>query len=212
MVAVMMTVLLAMGAAAIDIGHALVARNELQNVSDAAALAGTRALGIIYEGMTTAQQQAYTLTGGDQATVVAAVQATAVANSAAGVAITVAASDIADWDLESCDQNAHSHGQPTESRYECCRGAMPRRTDDQHVPCECDRDVERQRECCGDGRHDGCRSNGTRPAGRAFRDFRVTISPSSAAETILSSIRMTGRRKPAPPGIRSINPHPTPIA
>jgi len=73
MVAVMMTVLLAMGAAAIDIGHALVARNELQNVSDAAALAGTRALGIIYEGMTTAQQQAYTLTGGDQGTVVAAV-------------------------------------------------------------------------------------------------------------------------------------------
>ncbi|MET0515667.1 MAG: TadE/TadG family type IV pilus assembly protein [Nitrospiraceae bacterium] len=95
MVAVMMTVLLAMGAAAIDIGHALVARNELQNVSDAAALAGTRALGIIYEGMTTAQQQAYTLTGGDQGTVVAAVQATAVANSAAGVAITIAASDIA---------------------------------------------------------------------------------------------------------------------
>ena len=95
MVAVMMTVLLAMGAAAIDIGHALVARNELQNVSDAAALAGTRALGIIYEGMTAAEQQAYTLTGGDQATVVAAVQATAVANSAAGVSITIAASDIA---------------------------------------------------------------------------------------------------------------------
>ena len=80
---------LAMGAAAIDIGHALVARNELQNVSDAAALAGTRALGIIYEGMTIAAQQTYVLTGGDQATVVAAVQATANANSAAGVSITI---------------------------------------------------------------------------------------------------------------------------
>ena len=51
-VAVMITVLLAMGAAAIDIGHALVARNELQNVSDASALAGARALGVIYTGLT----------------------------------------------------------------------------------------------------------------------------------------------------------------
>ena len=41
MTALFMVVLLAMGAAAIDIGHALVARNELQNVSDAAALAGS---------------------------------------------------------------------------------------------------------------------------------------------------------------------------
>jgi Flp pilus assembly protein TadG len=95
MVAILLTVLLAMGAAAIDIGHALVARNELQNVSDSAALAGTRALGIIYEGMTPAEQQAYTLTGGDQAIVEAAVQETANANSAAGVAISINSADIA---------------------------------------------------------------------------------------------------------------------
>lgn len=94
MVAITMVVLLAMGAAAIDIGHALVARNELQNVSDAAALAGTRALGIMYEGMTPAEQQAYTLTGADRAIVVAAVQDTASANSAAGVTITILPSDI----------------------------------------------------------------------------------------------------------------------
>jgi Flp pilus assembly protein TadG len=95
MTAIFLVVLLAMGAAAIDIGHALVARNELQNVADAAALAGTRALGIIYEGMTTAEQQSYVLTGGDQAVVVAAVQDTAVANMAAGVSITINPSDIA---------------------------------------------------------------------------------------------------------------------
>jgi Flp pilus assembly protein TadG len=94
-VALFLTVLLAMGAAAIDIGHALVARNELQNVSDAGALAGTRALGIIYEGMTPAEQKDYVLTSGDQATIVNAVQQTAVANSAAGVPITVDSSDIA---------------------------------------------------------------------------------------------------------------------
>ncbi|HSF68295.1 MAG TPA: TadE/TadG family type IV pilus assembly protein [Nitrospiraceae bacterium] len=94
MIALFLTVLLAMAAAAIDVGHALVARNELQNVADAAALAGTRALGIIYEGMTPAQQQTYVLTGGDEAIVVAAVQATANANSAAGIAITIDPSDI----------------------------------------------------------------------------------------------------------------------
>src|SRR5215475_8885797 len=93
--AIFMVVLLAMGAAAIDIGHALVARNELQNVSDAAALAGDRALAIIYQGMTPAAQQSYVLTGGALSTIVAAAQATAVANSAAGVPITLNAGDIA---------------------------------------------------------------------------------------------------------------------
>ena len=95
MTAIFLLVLLAMAAAAIDIGHALVARTELQTAADAGALAGTRALGIMYEGMTPAEQQTYTLGGGDQATIVAAVQTTAVANSAAGVPITINAADIA---------------------------------------------------------------------------------------------------------------------
>lgn len=93
-VALFLTVLLAMGAAAIDIGHAVVAKNELQNVSDAAALAGTRALGIIYEGMTPAEQQAYVLSSGDRTVVTDAVQTTANANSAAGVPIAVNDADI----------------------------------------------------------------------------------------------------------------------
>lgn len=93
-VAIFMTVLLGMGAAAIDIGHALVAKNELQNVSDAAALAGTRALGILYEGMTPAQQQSYVLASGDQATVINVAQTTANANSAAGVSISINPADI----------------------------------------------------------------------------------------------------------------------
>jgi Flp pilus assembly protein TadG len=94
MVAVFLTVLLAFGAAAIDVGHSMVARNELQNVSDAAALAGTRALGFIYEGMTPAAQQAYVLSGGDQAIVEVAVQTAANANKAAGVSIAINSSDI----------------------------------------------------------------------------------------------------------------------
>jgi Flp pilus assembly protein TadG len=94
MVAVTMTVLLAMAAAAIDIGHALVARNELQNVADAGALAGTRALGLLYEGMPQADMQTYTLSGGDAAAIHTAVQDTAVLNAAAGVNIAVGGGDI----------------------------------------------------------------------------------------------------------------------
>ncbi len=94
MVAVTMVVLLAMAAAAIDIGHALVARNELQNAADAAALAGARALGIVYEGLTPAEMDNYSLSGGAAAAVIAAAQQTSVLNAAAGVNVTVDAGDI----------------------------------------------------------------------------------------------------------------------
>jgi Flp pilus assembly protein TadG len=94
MVALTMTVLLAMAAATIDIGHALVARNELQNSADAGALAGARALGIMYEGMTPAAMGAYQLSGSDAATIKTAVQSTAVLNAAAGVNITVNTGDV----------------------------------------------------------------------------------------------------------------------
>lgn len=94
MVALSLTVLLAMAAAAIDVGHALVARNELQNAADAAALAGARTLGVAYEGMTPATMATYTLTGGDQGAIVAAAQATAVLNKAAAVDVSVNAADV----------------------------------------------------------------------------------------------------------------------
>ncbi|MBI3807110.1 MAG: pilus assembly protein [Nitrospirae bacterium] len=94
MVALSLTVLLAMAAAAIDVGHALVARNELQNAADAAALAGARTLGVAYEGMTPAAMAAYTLTGGDHAAIVADAQAAAVLNQAAAVNVTVNAADV----------------------------------------------------------------------------------------------------------------------
>ena len=94
MVAITMTVLLAMAAAALDIGHAMVARNELQNAADAGALAGARALGILYEGMTPAAMGSDQLSGGDAATSTTAVQTTAVLNAAAGVNVTVNAGDV----------------------------------------------------------------------------------------------------------------------
>ena len=94
MVAITMTVLLAMAAAALDVGHALVARNELQNSADAGALAGARALGLLYEGMTPAAMGTYQLSGSDAATITTAVQSTAVLNKAAGVNVTVNAADV----------------------------------------------------------------------------------------------------------------------
>jgi Flp pilus assembly protein TadG len=51
MVAIMLVVLLAFGALALDISNAMIARNELQNVADSSALAGARALGVIYQGL-----------------------------------------------------------------------------------------------------------------------------------------------------------------
>lgn len=94
MVALTMTVMLAMGSAAIDIGHALVARNELQNAADAAALAGARTLGVAYEGRTPAAMATYTLTGGDRAAIVSSAQATSVLNKAAAVNVSVNAADV----------------------------------------------------------------------------------------------------------------------
>jgi len=95
MTAIFLLVLLASAAAVIDIGHALVARNELQNAADAAALAGARQLGVIYEGMTPAAQQTYSIPSGDKAAIIAVVQAAALANNAAGQPIAVNAGDVA---------------------------------------------------------------------------------------------------------------------
>ena len=94
MVAITMTVLLAMAAATLDVGHALVARNELQNAADAAALAGTRALAVIYQGLPPAGQQTYTMSMADQGAIASVVQAAASANAAAGVSIAINTADI----------------------------------------------------------------------------------------------------------------------
>jgi len=94
-VALVMVVMLAMTALALDVGHALVARNQLQNAGDAAALAGARALGVIYEGMGGGSLTGYTLTAGQVANIVSVASAAGADNQAAGVTVTVNAGDIA---------------------------------------------------------------------------------------------------------------------
>jgi Flp pilus assembly protein TadG len=92
MVAVTLPVLLGFAALTIDIGQALVAKNELQDVADAGALAGARRLGSIYQGLSPTQQVSYSMT--DPAPVYSEVQNVASQNYAAGQSIAVDIADI----------------------------------------------------------------------------------------------------------------------
>jgi Flp pilus assembly protein TadG len=60
-VAIVITVLIAFVALATDVGYLSVTKNELQNIADAAALAGSGELGNIYNGLSYDDQQVLTL-------------------------------------------------------------------------------------------------------------------------------------------------------
>ena len=83
-VAIMIVVLLSFGALALDISNAMIARNELQNVADAAALAGARQVGVIYAALPTGTP--YTTYVLNPAAVVTAATTAAAANHAREVA------------------------------------------------------------------------------------------------------------------------------
>lgn len=92
-VAIMLVVLLSFGALALDISNAMIARNELQNVADASALAGARQLGMIYQGLP--QGTPYTTyVLSDPSPVVSAATTVALANQARQVAISLNAADV----------------------------------------------------------------------------------------------------------------------
>lgn len=97
MVAIALATLLGIAALAIDLGYLYSTRNELQNISDAAALAATRQLGAIYQTLTTAQQQTYVC---DPTTIIPVAQEVALKNRAAQVNIVIDAGDvvIGTWD------------------------------------------------------------------------------------------------------------------
>ena len=88
-VAIVLPMLIAFGALGVDVGYMCVAKNELQNVADAAALAATRKLGTIYQGMTPGAQQAYICGIGDIALIKGVADAVAHKNKAGGEHITV---------------------------------------------------------------------------------------------------------------------------
>ena len=81
-------------AVVIDLGFALVTRNQLQNISDGASLAGTRQLGRLYEGLTPAEQQGYRLTSADKGTILAEVNDIGAKNTAGGISLHINAGDV----------------------------------------------------------------------------------------------------------------------
>ncbi|MCA9470576.1 MAG: pilus assembly protein TadG-related protein [Nitrospirales bacterium] len=91
---------LSIAAFAIDIGYAIVTKQELRNVADSAALAGTRALGQLYEGLSLGDQLSFVLTSDQEAIIQAAIADIALKNSAGGLSIVVPSTDvqIGNWD------------------------------------------------------------------------------------------------------------------
>ena len=99
-VSIALGVLLAFAALALDAGNLMVVKNELYNVSDAAALAATRQLGYIYQDMPYEDQQNYNASA-DAATIIAVAQQVGASNKVAGsTGVTINASDveIGRWD------------------------------------------------------------------------------------------------------------------
>ena len=98
-VAITLPMLIGFGALAVDVGYMLVAKNELQNVADAAALAGARFLGSTYETLSNDEQQTYEFSRSD---IVNVVQEVARKNQAAKMNIEINA-PYADFDNPEAD-------------------------------------------------------------------------------------------------------------
>ncbi len=103
-VALVLGMMVMMAAFVIDIGHALVTKNELQNAADSAALAAGRRLGLMYMGWPILQVKdpSYSLTTADQQPIVDAAKIFSLQNRAsdlANVALLASDIEIGTWDF-----------------------------------------------------------------------------------------------------------------
>lgn len=100
LLAVTIVGLLGVAALGVDLGYFFVTRNETQNVADASALAGTRVLGHIYQGLPYPDQQGFYCDDDCVAEIEAAALDVATRNRAGGRAMTVRVEDvnIGQWD------------------------------------------------------------------------------------------------------------------
>jgi Flp pilus assembly protein TadG len=92
-VAIMLPVLIAFVALAIDVGYIAATKNELQNVADSAALAATGQLGAIYNALTYDDLQLYTVNPDDIVPVAQSVVGDG-GNQAAGIEIAIRSEDV----------------------------------------------------------------------------------------------------------------------
>lgn len=90
-VGLLLTVLVGFSALAIDIGYLYASKNELQNIADAAALAGAGNLGNTYREMSYLEQQNFTC---NPEPIITVVKNIALSNKAAGVNIVVKDEDV----------------------------------------------------------------------------------------------------------------------
>ena len=90
-VAIVLPMLIGFGALAVDVGYMCVTKNDLQNVADAAALAGASFLGSKYETLTYDEQQDYEFSRSD---IVDVVQQVAGKNQAAQMNISINDADV----------------------------------------------------------------------------------------------------------------------
>jgi len=99
--AVGLLMLVSFSALVVDLGFGFVARNELHNIADGAALAGTRQLGVIYEALPYSQQQTYVMSGADRTAILNAVNAVGSANQAGSASITINSADVSigQWNM-----------------------------------------------------------------------------------------------------------------
>jgi hypothetical protein len=100
LVAVVTVVLVGFVALAVDIGYTRVARNQLQNVADGAALGATRALGNMYQNMSYEDQQSYDVSGADTDTIQGVALDVASNNRAAAAPVSLRLEDVTlgQWD------------------------------------------------------------------------------------------------------------------
>lgn len=94
LLAVALVALIGFGALAVDIGMGLVVRSELQNVSDAAALAGVRQLAQIYKAPGGTSKIMAAMSSGDLASVRTKAQEYAALNKGGGISISVPDGDV----------------------------------------------------------------------------------------------------------------------
>jgi len=102
-VAIVLTMLIGFTALAVDVGYLYVTKNELQNVADAAALAGAGYLGSIYKGLSYDEQQTHEFSRSD---IVGVAQQVALKNQAARMNIVINDADvtIGTWVLDPVDE------------------------------------------------------------------------------------------------------------
>jgi Flp pilus assembly protein TadG len=106
-VAILIVFLTAMVSFSVDLGFAWVTKNELQNIADAAALAGTSQLGVVYAALSPDQQEdtSRSLTSSEKAQVIDFVERVAGLNRAGGISgigiDTASDVSIGTWDFAS---------------------------------------------------------------------------------------------------------------